>query len=263
LTPCHQLCRSRAGQTALSPPPLQFAALLCHHPHSILWARCTYQHHPAPPTRSVFGDACEDGSREVAQFADIIWLCTKPQAMPEVLAALAPHVTPKHLVVSSARLSGAPDIKTACTRGAARVGQRGGNRQRPACTLTRQQRTGDRRLGCLGLPAGAPANATARPPTHAHISAAVPNTSIHFKRLLLGLPAFSFLPSRSQWRQASRCSLWRALWGRACAWCASCQTRRVRRAALRALRALPPAPCWLINPRPAARQARHASLASA
>ncbi|KAL4444858.1 hypothetical protein ABPG77_003908 [Micractinium sp. CCAP 211/92] len=51
---------------------------------------------------SIFGDATEGGSEEVARFARIIVLCTKPQAMPEVLESLAPHITPDHLVVSVA-----------------------------------------------------------------------------------------------------------------------------------------------------------------
>lgn len=51
---------------------------------------------------SIFGDATEGGSEDVAAFARIIILCPKPQAMPEVLEALAPHITPDHLVVSVA-----------------------------------------------------------------------------------------------------------------------------------------------------------------
>lgn len=51
---------------------------------------------------SIFGDATATGSKDVCEFARIVFLCTKPQAMPEVLACLAPHITPDHLVVSIA-----------------------------------------------------------------------------------------------------------------------------------------------------------------
>ncbi|EFN52344.1 hypothetical protein CHLNCDRAFT_36918 [Chlorella variabilis] len=51
---------------------------------------------------SIFGDATDGGSRDVARFSSVIMLCTKPQAMGEVLASLAPHVTRDHLVISIA-----------------------------------------------------------------------------------------------------------------------------------------------------------------
>lgn len=51
---------------------------------------------------SIFGDATDGGSKEVAQFSSVILLCTKPQAMTEVLQSLAPHVTSEHLVISVA-----------------------------------------------------------------------------------------------------------------------------------------------------------------
>jgi pyrroline-5-carboxylate reductase len=51
----------------------------------------------------VFGDACdEQQARKMAQFADIIFLGVKPQYLAPVLAALAPHITPRHTVVSIA-----------------------------------------------------------------------------------------------------------------------------------------------------------------
>ncbi|PSC75658.1 pyrroline-5-carboxylate reductase [Micractinium conductrix] len=51
---------------------------------------------------SIFGDATESGAEEVARFARIVFLCTKPQACAEVLQSMAPHMTPDHLVVSIA-----------------------------------------------------------------------------------------------------------------------------------------------------------------
>jgi pyrroline-5-carboxylate reductase len=56
-----------------------------------------------PALCSIFGDATDGGSKEVAQFSSVILLCTKPQAMTEVLQSLAPHVTSEHLVVSFGR----------------------------------------------------------------------------------------------------------------------------------------------------------------
>jgi pyrroline-5-carboxylate reductase len=51
---------------------------------------------------AVFGDAVEGGAAEVAKFSDIIFLGVKPQALPSVLAALAPHLEPRHLIISIA-----------------------------------------------------------------------------------------------------------------------------------------------------------------
>jgi pyrroline-5-carboxylate reductase len=51
----------------------------------------------------VFGDACDDRqAQKIAQFADIIFLGVKPQYLAPVLQALAPHITPRHTVVSIA-----------------------------------------------------------------------------------------------------------------------------------------------------------------
>jgi pyrroline-5-carboxylate reductase len=51
----------------------------------------------------VFGDACDDRqAQNIAQFADIIFLGVKPQYLAPVLQALAPHITPRHTVVSIA-----------------------------------------------------------------------------------------------------------------------------------------------------------------
>lgn len=54
-------------------------------------------------TVQVFGDACDDmQAQKIAQFADIIFLGVKPQYLAPVLASLAPHITPRHTVVSIA-----------------------------------------------------------------------------------------------------------------------------------------------------------------
>ncbi|CAL8466920.1 g6456 [Coccomyxa elongata] len=50
----------------------------------------------------VFGDATLGGSAELAAASDIIFLGVKPQYLDGVLEALAPHITPRHLVVSIA-----------------------------------------------------------------------------------------------------------------------------------------------------------------
>ena len=51
----------------------------------------------------VFGDACDTRqAQKVAQFADIIFLGVKPQYLAPVLESLAPHITPRHTVVSIA-----------------------------------------------------------------------------------------------------------------------------------------------------------------
>eukprot|EP00892_Ulva_mutabilis_P000717 jgi/Ulvmu1/10646/UM066_0026.1 len=51
----------------------------------------------------VFGDALDDAeAAQICEFSDIIFLGVKPQFLRPVLAALAPHVTPKHTLVSIA-----------------------------------------------------------------------------------------------------------------------------------------------------------------
>jgi pyrroline-5-carboxylate reductase len=51
----------------------------------------------------VFGDICDDAvASNLCKFADIIFLGVKPQYLAPVLESLAPHITPKHTVVSIA-----------------------------------------------------------------------------------------------------------------------------------------------------------------
>lgn len=54
------------------------------------------------PPLSQFPDALQAGAEQCAEFSDIIFLGVKPQFLAPVLAALAPHVTKKHTVVSIA-----------------------------------------------------------------------------------------------------------------------------------------------------------------
>ncbi|KDD74594.1 hypothetical protein H632_c1200p0, partial [Helicosporidium sp. ATCC 50920] len=49
-----------------------------------------------------FEGASEGGAAGVAKHSDVIMLGVKPQSLPEVLAALAPHVQPRHLIISIA-----------------------------------------------------------------------------------------------------------------------------------------------------------------
>lgn len=51
---------------------------------------------------TTFGEAASGGAQSVAAESDIIVIGVKPQIMPDVLAALRPHVQPHHLVVSIA-----------------------------------------------------------------------------------------------------------------------------------------------------------------
>ena len=51
---------------------------------------------------NIHDDALAGGAQAVAAESDIIFVGVKPQAMHPVLRALAPHVTPRHLVVSLA-----------------------------------------------------------------------------------------------------------------------------------------------------------------
>lgn len=51
---------------------------------------------------NVFEEATSGGAAEVANCSDVILLGVKPQAMPPVLTALAPHIGPHHVVISIA-----------------------------------------------------------------------------------------------------------------------------------------------------------------
>jgi len=51
---------------------------------------------------NIFEDACAGGAEGVARCSDVIMLGVKPQSMPAVLEALAPHVESRHLVLSIA-----------------------------------------------------------------------------------------------------------------------------------------------------------------
>lgn len=50
--------------------------------------------------REVHGDALKGGAARVAQGSRVLLLGVKPQGLPPVLEALAPHVTPEHLIIS-------------------------------------------------------------------------------------------------------------------------------------------------------------------
>lgn len=68
----------------------------------------------------MFGDACSDReAQKVAQFADIIFLGVKPQYLTPVLQALAPHITPRHTVVSIAAGWTIPQLEAALPEGTA------------------------------------------------------------------------------------------------------------------------------------------------
>ena len=51
---------------------------------------------------NVWMDATEGGAEQLAAASDIIILGVKPQSMPPVLRALAPHVNARHLIISVA-----------------------------------------------------------------------------------------------------------------------------------------------------------------
>lgn len=59
-----------------------------------------------PAARESFSTAtgarCVDGVTEVLEHADVVFLAVKPQHMQSVLTEMAPHVEPRHLVISIA-----------------------------------------------------------------------------------------------------------------------------------------------------------------
>lgn len=50
----------------------------------------------------IFGDALHGGAEEVAKNSDVVFVGVKPQVIKPVLQALAPHIEPRHLIVSIA-----------------------------------------------------------------------------------------------------------------------------------------------------------------